>query len=57
MPKLQASKDKTEGSVKEVYHITVPKTIVKLKGWTKGTILEFKEIDGKVCLIQMVEKE
>ncbi|MBN1134282.1 MAG: hypothetical protein JXA38_05105 [Methanosarcinaceae archaeon] len=33
-------------------HITIPKSIADLKGWKKGTTLEFKEYAGNVCLIE-----
>ena len=46
MPKLQ----QTYSKKKPVYSITVPKSLVKLKGWEKGDIIEFIESDGKVCL-------
>ena len=54
MPKLQVSTDR---SGKEVFHVTVPKAIVKLKGWKKGTILEFKELNGNLCVVEMIEKK
>lgn len=46
MPKIQeiASKSGT------VFTITLPKSIVKLKGWEKGDIVEFTEFNGKICL-------
>ena len=46
MPRLQQIK---QGS-NYVFSITVPKSIVKLKGWEKGDTIEFIEQDGKVCL-------
>ncbi|MBN1134092.1 MAG: hypothetical protein JXA38_04105 [Methanosarcinaceae archaeon] len=33
-------------------HITLPKSIADLKGWKKGTTLEYKEYAGNVCLIE-----
>lgn len=30
--------------------VTIPKSIADLKGWKKGTQLEFKEHAGLVCL-------
>jgi bifunctional DNA-binding transcriptional regulator/antitoxin component of YhaV-PrlF toxin-antitoxin module len=33
--------------------VTVPKSIADLKGWEKGTTLEFKEHAGLVCLVEV----
>ncbi len=33
--------------------VTIPKSIANLKGWKKGTILEFKEHAGLVCLVEV----
>jgi bifunctional DNA-binding transcriptional regulator/antitoxin component of YhaV-PrlF toxin-antitoxin module len=33
-------------------HITIPKSIADLKGWKKGTILEFKEYSGNTCIVE-----
>ncbi|WP_440951487.1 hypothetical protein [Methanococcoides sp. FTZ1] len=45
MPKIQESNDR--------FFITIPKDIVKLKGWKKGTVLEFREQVGSVCLVEV----
>ena len=46
MPKIQETKSKTG----VVFTITIPKSIVKLKGWEKGDTVEFVESNGKICL-------
>lgn len=33
--------------------VTIPKSIADLKGWKKGTQLEFKEHAGLVCLVEV----
>jgi len=33
--------------------VTIPKSIADLKGWKKGTQLEFKENAGYVCLVEV----
>jgi len=33
--------------------VTVPKSVADLKGWKKGTQLEFKEHAGLVCLVEV----
>lgn len=33
--------------------VSIPKSIADLKGWKKGTTLEFKEHAGLVCLIEV----
>lgn len=33
--------------------VTIPKSIADLKGWKKGTMLEFKEHAGFVCLVEV----
>ena len=46
MPSLQEVIQKGESR----YTVTVPKTLVELKGWQKGDQLKFTEVDGKVCV-------
>ena len=46
MPKIQEIKSKSG----TVFTITIPKSIVKLKGWEKGDTIEFVESNGKICL-------
>ena len=45
MPRLQ----EYEGVMK----LTVPKKIAELKGWKKGTVLEFRENMGNICLLEV----
>ena len=45
MPKIQEVKGK--------YTLSIPKDIAKLKGWKKGTVLEFKEQLGIITLIEI----
>lgn len=45
MPKIQ--------EIMGRFTISIPKDIVKLKGWRKGTVLEFKEQIGIVTLIEV----
>ena len=33
-------------------HITIPKSIADLKGWKKGTILQFREYGGNICIVE-----
>lgn len=33
-------------------HIVIPKSVAKLKGWKKGTELEFMDQMGFVCLME-----
>jgi hypothetical protein len=33
--------------------VSIPKSIADLKGWRKGTALEFKENAGFVCLVEV----
>jgi hypothetical protein len=44
MPKIQESANRLS--------ITIPSSIAKLKGWKKGTNLEFRERNGYICLIE-----
>jgi len=36
-----------------VMKLTVPKKIAELKGWKKGTVLEFRENMGNICLLEV----
>lgn len=33
--------------------VSIPKSVADLKGWKKGTQLEFKEHAGFVCLVEV----
>jgi len=33
--------------------VTIPKSVADLKGWKKGTQLEFREHAGLVCLVEV----
>lgn len=59
MPKLQLSKKKN--SNRGSLWVIIPSDIAKLKGWKKGTVLEFKEASrlnapemmGAVCIVEV----
>jgi hypothetical protein len=55
MPKIQSStkKNKITGSETDSLWITIPQDIVKLKGWKKGTVLEFRERSGDMMLVEV----
>lgn len=33
--------------------VSIPKSVADLKGWKRGTVLEFKEHAGFVCLVEV----
>jgi bifunctional DNA-binding transcriptional regulator/antitoxin component of YhaV-PrlF toxin-antitoxin module len=46
-------KKNKDGKVSENLTITIPGDIAKLKSWKKGTVLEFREMSGSVCLVEV----
>ena len=62
MPKIQKSVSKKKNDEGEVlaskvgirHSITIPETIMILKGWKKGDQLEFKEQDGSMIIRKKV---
>jgi hypothetical protein len=46
IPKIQEKKDGCK-------HLNLPVDICKLKNWKKGTVLEFRERNGDVYLVEI----
>lgn len=59
MPKIQKSTKKSKNpktgkeSKADSYWITIPSDVITMKDWKQGTVLEFKEFDGRVYLIEV----
>lgn len=52
MPKIQQSKSQKRGGPGSMW-VIIPSDICKLKGWKKGTVLEFREQMGAVCIMEV----
>ncbi len=59
MPKIQKSTKKSKNpkngkeSIADSFWITIPSDVIKMKDWKKGTVLEFKEFDNRVYLVEV----